>query len=76
MPIFSRRSNVLTSAGLPGTHDLLIGAGIGSIAGKVFVHLSERRRCEELPSNRVRQIEVAWISFGVTISFINRVAFG
>jgi hypothetical protein len=54
--------------------ELLIGAGIGSVVGKLLVHRSERHRGKELAPRRVRQIEMIWISIGVTISFIYRVA--
>jgi hypothetical protein len=53
--------------------ELLIGAGAGSVMGKLLVNLSEQRRGASLPPQRIRQIEATWISIGVTISFIYRV---
>jgi hypothetical protein len=54
----------------PGAQDLLIGAGIGSIVGRLIVHWSEQRREDELPAYRVRQIEITWISVALTIRFM------
>ena len=77
MPVLDPQSRPFaTASSLPGTQDLLIGAGIGSVVGKLLVHQFEQRRGEEMPPQRVRQIEAAWIAFGVTISFIRRVVFG
>jgi hypothetical protein len=60
----------------PSAQDLLVGAGIGSILGRLIVHWSEQRREGELPAHRVRQIEITWIAVGVTIRFMLGVTLG
>jgi hypothetical protein len=68
-------SRALASAA-PSAQDLLIGAGIGSIVGRLIVHWSEQRRKDELPAHRVRQIEITWITVALTIRFIIWVILG
>jgi len=75
MPDSHSYFRVLSTAG-PSVQDLLIGAGVGSVVGKLVVHWSEQRREKELPAPRVRGIEVTWISIGVTIRFILWVIWG
>lgn len=68
-------SRALVSAA-PSAQDLLIGAGIGSIVGRLIVHWSEQRREDELPADRVRQIEITWITVALTIRFMIWVILG
>jgi len=44
--------------------------------GRLIVHWSEQRREHELPAQRVRQIEVAWIIAALTIRFMIWVILG
>ena len=46
---------------IPVVQDTLIGAGIGTLAGKLAIRRLERRH-GELASRRVREIEAAWIT--------------
>lgn len=55
--------------------DVLIGAGAGSIAGRMLIHRSERRRGREWPAMRVRQVEANWIAAGIAVGLASRVLF-
>ena len=55
--------------------DALVGAGLGSVVGRLIVHRSERRRGEEWTAMRVRQVEAKWIMGGIAMVVIGRVLF-
>jgi hypothetical protein len=56
--------------------DLLVGAGLGSMAGRLIAHRLERSRGKELPAMRVRQIEAKWIVGGMGIGLLSGVLLG
>ncbi len=56
--------------------DVVVGAGLGSVVGRLVVQRSERRRGEEWTAMRVRQVEAKWIIGGVAFGLIGRVLFG
>jgi hypothetical protein len=56
--------------------DVVVGAGLGSVVGRLIVHRSERRRGEEWTAMRVRQVEAKWMVGGIAMGLIGRVLFG
>lgn len=55
--------------------DVLVGAGVGSVIGRLMVHRAEHRGGEELPAMRVRQVEAYWISAGIAMGLVIRILF-
>ncbi len=66
---------VVTATGLavlqdvPILPDVLIGAGAGTLVGKLLVYRLERLYGHELPARRVRQIESTWTAAGLLFGF-------
>jgi hypothetical protein len=52
--------------------DLLVGAGVGSVFGRLMVRRAEHRTGEEWPGMRVRQVEADWIAAGIAMSLVVR----
>jgi hypothetical protein len=55
--------------------DILVGAGLGSVIGRLMVHRAEHRDGEEWTGMRVRQVEASWIAGGIVMALIGRVLF-
>ena len=55
--------------------DVLVGAGVGSVIGRLMIHRAEHRGGEEWPAMRVRQVEASWIAAGIAMGLVIRVLF-
>jgi hypothetical protein len=52
--------------------DVLVGAGVGSVIGRLIVRRAEYRGGEEWPAMRVRQVEADWIAAGIATGLVVR----